>query len=124
MSLFASLDCSNTGSNCLHGPHQSAQKSRRTISLSVMVLSRVSLVTVTVGMEPPQWCRLSSFGRSIQHAAPRSCSPETLSLTSERGAGAVPAPRQPLKVKPPAGSLGSDRRLKMMQGDGDQLAVY
>ena len=41
---------SYTGANCLHGPHQSAQKSTSTIGFSVMVCSKDSVVTSTVGM--------------------------------------------------------------------------
>src|SRR5699024_4443782 len=50
MSELASAACSYTGANCLHGPHQSAQKSRRTISLSLMVDSKLSCVISIVDM--------------------------------------------------------------------------
>src|SRR5699024_1571195 len=50
MSGLASAACSYTGANCLHGPHQSAQKSRRTISLSLMVDSKLSCVISIVDM--------------------------------------------------------------------------
>src|SRR5699024_1581282 len=50
MSGLASAACSYTGANCLHGPHQSAQKSRRMISLSLMVDSKLSCVISIVDM--------------------------------------------------------------------------
>src|SRR3954464_5534982 len=39
--------CSKTGPNCRQGPHQSAQKSNNTMSLSVTVASSVSVVIST-----------------------------------------------------------------------------
>src|SRR5699024_2985608 len=50
MSELASAACSYTGANCFHGPHQSAQKSRRTVSLSLMVDSKLSCVISIVDM--------------------------------------------------------------------------
>src|SRR6185312_7179327 len=58
-----SEEAANVGANALHGPHQDAQKSTSTISLSVMVslnssavMSRVATIFLTlgqIGLFPP-----------------------------------------------------------------------
>ena len=53
MSGLSTEACSNTGPNCRQGPHHSAQKSRRTMSFSVTVLSSVSVVISTVAIGSP-----------------------------------------------------------------------
>jgi len=50
MSGCCLLACSNVGANRLHGPHQPAQKSTRTIPSRVMAGSKVFLVSATVDM--------------------------------------------------------------------------
>ncbi|CPU64838.1 Uncharacterised protein [Mycobacteroides abscessus] len=50
---FSSEDASKTGANILHGPHQSAQKSTRTMSFSLIVCSNVDSVSVCVAMDVP-----------------------------------------------------------------------
>src|SRR5690554_3601168 len=49
-SELVSAAFSNTGANILHGPHQSAQKSRNTMSLSSIVELKLSTVTSVVAM--------------------------------------------------------------------------
>src|SRR6056297_614391 len=48
MSVCSCDAASKTGPNCLHGPHHSAQKSTNTVSLSLIVCSKLSMVSSTV----------------------------------------------------------------------------
>ncbi len=50
MSGCACEAASNTGANCRHGPHQDAQKSTSTMSLSSTAVSKVPAVNATVAM--------------------------------------------------------------------------
>ena len=50
MSSWASLAASKTGPKALQGAHQGAQKSRRTIALSLIVFSRFSFVISMVAI--------------------------------------------------------------------------
>src|SRR5690606_29239229 len=52
MSACCSDACSKIGANIRHGPHQDAQKSTRTMSLSLMVRSKFSAPRSMVAMRP------------------------------------------------------------------------
>src|SRR5699024_11608732 len=103
MSGLASAACSYTGANCLHGPHQSAQKSRRMISLSLMVDSKLSCVISIVDMRASlggaDECSLDSRGHGVTVPGCRTTVRRMLAAASAGarlphccGAGSRPAP--------------------------------
>src|SRR2546425_4930362 len=64
MSACFSEAASNTGAKPLHGPHQGAQKSTRTMSLPFTTCSKLSLVNAIVAMRGSP-----EFDRSEEHTS-------------------------------------------------------
>src|ERR1700704_3208357 len=57
---------SNTGAKPLHGPHQGAQKSTRTMSLAFTTCSKLSLVNAIVAMRgSPEFVESRDYNRGV-----------------------------------------------------------
>src|SRR5450830_651203 len=110
MSWLASDAFSKTGANIRHGPHQAAQKSTNTMSLSAMVDSKVVSVRLTVDM-------LLLGGRGLsghQYRIPLGVStPDHVQYS--RGARGAPLLRQ---AAPPVSAVAADDVTRATDGVG------